>query len=114
MVENQVEVIEDQLMKFKEQNKQLQSRESELMRELRNAETGKEKYKEMVVEMKEEIRTLQAQLAEMDEYAREYIDNHRKEISEIKIGEEKTLVLKSRIRAMHDVKNMILAHRVQR
>ena len=114
MVENQVEVIEDQLLKFKEQNKQLQSRESELMREIRNAETGKEKYKEMVVEMKEEIRTLQAQLAEMDEYAREYIDNHRKEISEMKIGEEKTLVLKSRIRAMHDVKNMILAHRVQR
>ena len=114
MVENQVEVIEDQLMKLKEQNKQLQARESELVRELRNAEAGKENDKEMIVEMKEEIKLLQAQLAEMDEYVKEYINNHRKEISEIKSGEEKTLALKSRIRAMHDVKNMILAHRVQR
>lgn len=114
MVETQVEIIEDQLLKLKEQNKVLISKESELHRELRNVENGKEKYKEMVVEMKEEIKVLQAQLAEMDEYTSEYIENHRKEISEMKLGEEKTLVLKSRIRALHDVKNMILAHRVQR
>lgn len=114
VVENQVLIIEEQLVKLKEQNKILLARESELTRENRNTENGKEKYKNMVLELKEEIKTLQTSLAEMDEFAKEYIENHRKEISEMKIDDEKAIALKSRIRAMHDVKNMIQAHRVQR
>ena len=114
VVENQVGLIEEQLIKLKEQNKQLMAREAELVRELRNGENGKEKYKSQVIELKEEIQVLQTQLAEMDEFTKEYIENHRKEISEMKIGDEKAVALKSRIRAMHDVKNMIKAHRIQR
>lgn len=113
IVESQVEIIEEQLMKLKDQNAKLTTRENELSRELRNAENGKEKYKDMVLELKEEIKILQDQLSEMDEFAKEYIDTHRKDIKDMKVTEEKALVLKSRIRAMHDVKNMIQAHRVQ-
>ena len=90
------------------------AKEAELFKEIKNAENGKEKYKTIVVELKEEIKVLQNQLAEMDEFAKDYIENHRKEISEMKIGDEKAILLKSRIRAMHDVKNLIQAHRVQR
>ena len=114
LVENQVGIIEEQLIKLKEQNKLLMAKEAELFKEIKNAENGKEKYKTIVVELKEEIKVLQNQLAEMDEFAKDYIENHRKEISEMKIGDEKAILLKSRIRAMHDVKNLIQAHRVQR
>ena len=111
MVESQVNIIEEQLVKLKEQNRMLQGRESELLKELRNSEVGKEKYKETIIELKEQIKNLQGQLADMDEFAKEYIEGHRKEIKDMKIGEDKAVVLKSRIRAMHDVKNMIFAHR---
>jgi hypothetical protein len=113
LVENQVNLIEEQLLKLKEQNKLLQGREAELLKELKNSETGKEKYKETIVDLKDQVKSLQNQLADMDEFTKEYIETHRKEIKEMKLGEEKAVVLKSRIRAMHDVKNMILAHRAK-
>ena len=113
MVENQVNIIEEQLLRLKEQNKALQSRESELLKELKSSDYGKEKYKETICQLKDQVKSLQSQLVDMDEYTRDYIEGHRKEINDLKIGEEKAVVLKSRIRAMHDVKNMILAHRAK-
>lgn len=111
IVENQVNLIEQELNKLKDQNKTLQMREQEILKELRSSEAAKMKYKEKCCELKEQVNDLEAYVSETEGHLKSMIEQQKRDMTGIKSSEEKNQVLSSRLRALDDIQHLIKAHK---
>mmetsp|Transcript_12643 Transcript_12643/g.12728 ORF Transcript_12643/g.12728 Transcript_12643/m.12728 type:complete len:275 (+) Transcript_12643:2043-2867(+) len=113
IVENQVNMIEQELIKLKEQNKVLLLREQEIMKELRSSEAAKMKYKDKCCELKEQLNDLESYVAETETHLKNLIEQQKKDLTGLKTNEDKNQAVTSRLRALEDIQNLIKAHKNQ-
>ncbi|CAG9312803.1 unnamed protein product [Blepharisma stoltei] len=113
IVENQIDVIEQELIKLKEQNAVLINREQEIMKELKKSEDLKEKYVGKVEKLKEERESYKNYIAEAENYIKELVEKQQKVTKSSILTDDRGQAVSSRLRALEDIKNLIKAHKHQ-
>lgn len=67
MVEDQIEHLESEMGRVREQNEILKARERELIAEIRSLERSRDKYKEELFESRQQARVLETELANTEQ-----------------------------------------------
>jgi len=67
MVEDQIEHLESEMGRVREQNEILKARERELIAEIRSLERSRDKYKEELFESRQHARVLETELANTEQ-----------------------------------------------
>ena len=106
VVENQIGIIEEELSKLREQNRHLQHREQEALKELRNAENAREDYKEQLIETKERTKEVESQLYEMESLVREIMTKQKQGFK----VEDHTPIT-NRLQSISQIRHLIKTHR---
>ena len=73
MVEDQIEHLESEMGRVREQNEILKARERELIAEIRSLERSRDKYKEELFESRQQQRILETELANTEQQVHELI-----------------------------------------
>lgn len=112
-LESQVQSIEEELIRLREQNKWLQGREQDLIKELRQAENSRDKYKTKTTHQKQRAEALEKEIKKLQSRIDGLVEQHKWEVENLKSGDDKNKVLTSRLQALQDIQGLIKAHRVR-
>jgi chromosome segregation ATPase len=113
VLESQVQSIEEELIRLREQNKWLQGREQDLIKELRQAENTRDKYKTKTTNQKQRAEALEKEIKKLQSRIDGLVEQHKWEVDNLKSGDDKNKVLTSRLQALQDIQGLIKAHRVR-